>query len=385
MKQQRKEQIIAFFTFVGGLYFFLEFVLPGIVLYFYPEMTLASFFKILLPDALLPPDIDTHPAFQAELLHDAISKGVQVVGVMAIGLGIINILRVHGGAIVRSRAGWHNSLALLIGLFTVFTFEFIDLRNGELRGRQRERIDTLVQFNTVIRDDFRSKLSPTVPRLKALALELTAVRKETTDEHSERTLTPQDATQAETFQSYLQQLEDAERITSELSVLYAKNDRGAPTVAAIEAQTDRLSETLKAMAESVQTLASARYETSNARQINEFIFKAFFTPLGSAMFSLLAFYIATAAYRSFRIRSLEALIMMIPAIIVMLGQIPDGPLYVSEDLPAYRAWLLRTISTPAFRAITFGSLIAALAMSVRMWLSLEKSPLSKDVDSGGGQ
>ena len=108
-------------------------------------------------------------------------------------------------------------------------------------------------------------------------------------------------------------------------------------------------------------------------------------PLGSAMFSLLAFYIVTAAYRSLRIRSLEALVMMIPALIVMLGQIPHGPLYVSESLPDIRRWLLENLNTAAFRAIFFGSAIAGLAMAIRMWLSLEKSPLSSDVDSEGSK
>jgi hypothetical protein len=98
------------------------------------------------------------------------------------------------------------------------------------------------------------------------------------------------------------------------------------------------------------------------------------------MFSLLAFYIATAAYRSFRVRSLEALIMMIAAVVVMLGQIPHGPLYVWDKLPAMRLWLLQNLSTPAFRAVYFGAAIAGLAMSVRMWLSLERSPLSAGDD-----
>jgi hypothetical protein len=78
--------------------------------------------------------------------------------------------------------------------------------------------------------------------------------------------------------------------------------------------------------------------------------------------------------------------MMIPAIIVMLGQIPHGQLYIHEDLPELRAWLLKNISTPAFRAITFGALVASLAMAIRMWLSLERSPLTADdtADSEGG-
>ena len=110
------------------------------------------------------------------------------------------------------------------------------------------------------------------------------------------------------------------------------------------------------------------------------MYEAFFVPLGSAMFALLAFYVATAAYRSFRIRSFEASIMMLAAIVVMLGQIPHGPLYISPALPAVRRWLLMNVSTPTFRAIYFGAAVAGLAMAVRMWLSLEKGPLQSDDD-----
>jgi len=61
----------------------------------------------------------------------------------------------------------------------------------------------------------------------------------------------------------------------------------------------------------------------------------------------------------------------------MLGQIPQGPMYISEDLPYFRLWLLKNISTPAFRAIFFGSSIAGLAMAIRIWFSLERGPLDE--------
>ena len=72
---------------------------------------------------------------------------------------------------------------------------------------------------------------------------------------------------------------------------------------------------------------------------------------------------------------------MLAALIVILGQIPQGAAYISEDLPGIRKWLLDNISTPAFRAISFGAAIAGLAMAVRMWLSLERSPLEVDEKS----
>jgi len=99
-------------------------------------------------------------------------------------------------------------------------------------------------------------------------------------------------------------------------------------------------------------------------------YHGFFVALGSAMFSLLGFYIAAAAYRAFRVSSVEALLMMGAAVIVMLGQIPFG-VFISEDLPELRLWLLQIPSSGAFRAIKIGALIAGLGMAFRMWFSIE--------------
>lgn len=103
----------------------------------------------------------------------------------------------------------------------------------------------------------------------------------------------------------------------------------------------------------------------------QFLFRGMMNNLGSAMFSLLAFYIVSAAYRSFRVQNFEAGLMMAAALMVMLGQIPLG-FFISEKIPVLRNWILTRISTPAFRGINFGALIAGLAMAVRMWLSLER-------------
>ena len=71
----------------------------------------------------------------------------------------------------------------------------------------------------------------------------------------------------------------------------------------------------------------------------------------------------------------------------MLGQIPMGtamcdPLFhhlgLSGGIVVVRAWIMQVINTAAFRGIYFGTLIATLAMGIRMWLSMETGSFSKD-------
>jgi hypothetical protein len=111
--------------------------------------------------------------------------------------------------------------------------------------------------------------------------------------------------------------------------------------------------------------------------------------LNATMFSLLAFYIASAAYRAFRIRSGEALILMFTAMLLMLGQVPVGmaltawipqegrlPFFGTAHelfrIENFTRWVLMQVNNPVQRAIEFGVGLGALAMGLRIWLSLER-------------
>ncbi|MGQ9807407.1 MAG: hypothetical protein ACUVSM_01065 [Armatimonadota bacterium] len=105
--------------------------------------------------------------------------------------------------------------------------------------------------------------------------------------------------------------------------------------------------------------------------------------LDAAMFSLIAFFIISAAYRAFRIRSVEATIMMGAAFLVMLGQVPVGIWLTSWIQPDWgflynlrleniSQWILWKPNAAAQRGIEFGIAVGALAMGLRIWLSLER-------------
>ncbi|MBM3495538.1 MAG: hypothetical protein FJX72_14635 [Armatimonadetes bacterium] len=130
----------------------------------------------------------------------------------------------------------------------------------------------------------------------------------------------------------------------------------------------------------VMAVAGLRYEES---RFYRSLFRDVLNSFDAAMFATLAFFIISAAYRAFRVKSAEATLLMFAALVVMLGQIPIGQ-YLTHWIPEkgtfaslFRLdnisnWLLITVNAPATRAIGFGLGIGALAIAMRLWLSLER-------------
>ena len=56
----------------------------------------------------------------------------------------------------------------------------------------------------------------------------------------------------------------------------------------------------------------------------KWMFDYLFTPMSATMFSLLAFFVASASYRAFRIRNFEATLLLVSGIIIMVVRVPIG-------------------------------------------------------------
>ncbi len=108
------------------------------------------------------------------------------------------------------------------------------------------------------------------------------------------------------------------------------------------------------------------------------IYNFMMVPLQGTMFAILAFFIASAAYRSFRARSREAAVLLVAAIIVMMGRVPLGEhlIPLSGDLTQ---WILNVLNASVRRAILIGVSLGAVALSLKIIFGVERAYL------GGGK
>ncbi len=106
------------------------------------------------------------------------------------------------------------------------------------------------------------------------------------------------------------------------------------------------------------------------------LFDYVLVPIQATIFSLLAFFIASAAYRAFRARSLLASILLITAFLIMLRFIPLGGL--STINLTIDAWILMVPNMAAKRAIMMGIGLGGAATAIKIILGIERTYMGRD-------
>jgi len=114
--------------------------------------------------------------------------------------------------------------------------------------------------------------------------------------------------------------------------------------------------------------------------IFDFLFKNAHVPMQSTMFSLLAFFVASASYRAFRARTLDAALLLVAGFVVMLGRAPIGDCltgFMPEgwQMSDYANWIMAVPNTAGQRAIMMGAGLGIVATSLRVILGIERSYL----------
>lgn len=115
----------------------------------------------------------------------------------------------------------------------------------------------------------------------------------------------------------------------------------------------------------------------------DYLFHNIYQHLQATMFSLLAFFIASAAYRAFIGRTVESNLLLVAAVFVMLGNINIGAFLTSWlpeslnffHLPKVSEFIMTFPTTAGYRAITIGTGLGIIGSSLRIILGIERSYL----------
>ncbi len=118
-------------------------------------------------------------------------------------------------------------------------------------------------------------------------------------------------------------------------------------------------------------------------------------PLQQTMFALLAFYVASAAFRAFRARNAESVMLLLTAFIILLGRTPAGAMLtgglLDESIPDWLAgvaaffyipnltdWIMAVWNTAGTRAIIIGIALGIVSTSLKILLGIDRSYLGSD-------
>lgn len=115
--------------------------------------------------------------------------------------------------------------------------------------------------------------------------------------------------------------------------------------------------------------------TSSTSLLRQF-FQNIIIPCQATLFSMLAFYIASAAYRAFRVRTVLASLLLVTAFVVMLRIVP-----LPEPLSTWNSelvkWILAVPNMAAKRAIIIGVGLGAISYSMKIILGIERGYMGR--------
>ena len=266
-------------------------------------------------------------------LEQVLPNWIQIIMTFTMVLGAISLLRINVQKVMRKADGWGYSVVLLVGFFSMSIFGFL---GGTIQpSRQYENNKEYYVFKEGSLKTHKVKITDgTVTKEgKVVVINLA-------DENMEKQVASDTAMQdaSISFEPY-------------------------------EIHTDRLYSPFM----------------RNLKVCEQLMFVGVFKPAQSTMFSLLAFFVASASFRAFRIKSKEAALLMISAFIVMLGNVPFGRVftnipYIGQflDMAEIKEWIMTYPSSAAQSAILIGAMLGYITSSMKIIFGIERSHLGGD-------
>ncbi len=95
-------------------------------------------------------------------------------------------------------------------------------------------------------------------------------------------------------------------------------------------------------------------------------------PTDSTMYAMMVFFVASAAFRAFRARSKESLVMLVIGFFVIFTNAPIG-VTIWRGLPVIGNWIEKYPMTGASRGFGIGVALGGIGISLRILLGKERS------------
>ncbi len=118
-----------------------------------------------------------------------------------------------------------------------------------------------------------------------------------------------------------------------------------------------------------------------------YLYEYVLVPLTSTMFALLAFYVASAAFRAFRAKNTEAILLLGTAFIILLGRTIagtyltaplEGTAFDGLTLSNLTIYIMGVFNTAGNRAIMIGIALGIASTSLKVMLGIDRSYLGSD-------
>ncbi len=118
------------------------------------------------------------------------------------------------------------------------------------------------------------------------------------------------------------------------------------------------------------------YEAGTGK-VYDWFYRFVFEPAQATMFSLLGFFIASAAYRTFRARTWESALLLVAALIVIFGRVPISGM-ISDWFPMAADWIMAYPNAAAKRGILIGVSLGIVGTALRVIFGIERAYIGGD-------
>lgn len=87
-----------------------------------------------------------------------------------------------------------------------------------------------------------------------------------------------------------------------------------------------------------------------------------------------AFHLASASYRAFRAKNLQAAVLLVSGVLVMLGNAPVGEV-IWNRFPTISNWIMGVVNLAGSRGILISTAIGMVGVSLRILTGIDRSHL----------